>query len=73
VFLPNRDHHGAWVNSRAMELAGITRHTPDPADGRIERDEHGVPTGMLQEGAINLVDAQPTAVPVAGNAKAVKP
>jgi predicted amidohydrolase YtcJ len=57
VFLPNRDHHGAWVNSRALQLAGITRHTPDPADGRIERDEHGDPTGMLQEGAIALVEA----------------
>ena len=57
VFLPNRDHHGAWVNSRALELAGITRHTPDPADGRIERDEHGDPTGMLQEGAIGLVES----------------
>jgi predicted amidohydrolase YtcJ len=56
VFLPNRDHHGAWVNGRALELAGITRDTPDPADGRIERDEHGVPTGMLQEGAIGLVE-----------------
>jgi predicted amidohydrolase YtcJ len=57
VFLPNRDHHGAWVNSRALELAGITRDTPDPADGRIERDELGRPTGMLQEGAIRLVEA----------------
>ena len=57
VFLPNRDHHGAWVNSRALELAGISRDTPDPADGRIERDERGVPTGMLQEGAIGLVEA----------------
>jgi predicted amidohydrolase YtcJ len=55
VFLPNRDHHGAWVNSRALMLAGITRETPDPADGRIERDERGVPTGMLQEGATGLV------------------
>jgi len=57
VFLPNRDHHGAWVNSRALELAGITRHTPDPADGRIERDAQGEPTGMLQEGAIGLVES----------------
>jgi predicted amidohydrolase YtcJ len=57
VFLPNRDHHGAWVNSRALELAGITRDTPDPASGRIERDPGGVPTGMLQEGAIGLVES----------------
>ncbi|MDH4352386.1 MAG: amidohydrolase family protein, partial [Actinomycetota bacterium] len=34
VFLFNRDVHGAWVNSRALEVAGITRDTPDPADGR---------------------------------------
>ncbi|WP_406448543.1 amidohydrolase [Streptomyces sp. NBC_00876] len=55
AFLANRDHHGAWVNSRALELAGITAGTPDPADGRIERDEHGEPTGLLQEGAMDLV------------------
>jgi predicted amidohydrolase YtcJ len=56
VFLPNRDRHGAWVNSRALELAGIDRSTPDPPDGRIERDRDGNPTGMLQEGAAALVD-----------------
>jgi len=55
VFLPNRDGHGAWVNSRALELAGITRDTPDPRDGRIERDELGEPTGTLHEGAQSLV------------------
>ena len=38
VFLPNRDHHGAWVNTFALRLAGIDETTPDPADGRIERD-----------------------------------
>jgi predicted amidohydrolase YtcJ len=55
VFLLNRDHHGAWANSRALELAGLTRETPDPADGRIEREPDGSPSGMLQEGATNLV------------------
>lgn len=55
VFLPNRDHHSAWVNTRALELAGIDATTPDPADGRIERDADGAPTGALHEGAMELV------------------
>ena len=56
VFLPNADHHGAWVNSRALALAGVDRDTPDPADGRIERDADGNPTGTLHEGAMGLVE-----------------
>jgi len=56
AFLPNRDGHGAWVNSRALELAGITRDTPDPDDGRIERDASGAPSGTLHEGAMSLVN-----------------
>jgi predicted amidohydrolase YtcJ len=55
VFLPNRDGHGGWVNSVALKLAGITRDTPDPDDGRIERDAQGEPTGTLHEGAMDLV------------------
>jgi predicted amidohydrolase YtcJ len=55
IFLPNRDHHGAWVNSRALEIAGVDRDTPDPPDGRIERDADGHPTGTLHEGATALV------------------
>ena len=55
VFLPNRDGHGAWVNGRALELAGIDASTPDPADGRIERNADGSPSGTLQEGAQYLV------------------
>ena len=54
--LSNRDHHGVWVNSKALSLAGITRDTPDPVDGRIERDTAGEPSGVLHEGAMALVD-----------------
>ncbi len=55
AFLPNRDGHGAWVNSRALEIAGIDASTPDPPDGRIERDASGQAVGTLQEGAQQLV------------------
>jgi predicted amidohydrolase YtcJ len=51
VFLLNNDVHGAWVNSRALERGGITSATPDPWDGRIERDARGEPMGTLTEGA----------------------
>jgi len=56
AYLPNRDGHSAWVNSRALALAGIDRDTPDPDDGRIERDPDGSPTGALHEGAMDLVE-----------------
>ena len=57
VLLSNRDHHGAWVNSHALELAGLSAHTPDPVDGRIERAADGSPSGTLHEGATNLVES----------------
>jgi predicted amidohydrolase YtcJ len=56
AFFPNRDGHSAWVNTKALELAGIDRDTPDPDDGRIERDPDGTPTGCLHEGAQDLVE-----------------
>jgi predicted amidohydrolase YtcJ len=55
AFLPNRDHHSAWVNTAALHRAGIDERTPDPPDGRIERDEAGRPTGALHDGAMRLV------------------
>ncbi|GII96609.1 amidohydrolase [Sinosporangium siamense] len=55
AYLIQRDHHAAWVNTRALELAGITAATPDPPDGRIERDPDGTPGGVLHEGAMDLV------------------
>ncbi|GAA4827763.1 amidohydrolase [Saccharopolyspora rosea] len=51
----SHDGHGAWVNTAALRRAGITRDTPDPPDGRILRDADGRPTGMLVEGAVELV------------------
>jgi predicted amidohydrolase YtcJ len=55
VLLESSDGHSAWVNRRALELAGITRATPDPPRGRIERDAAGEPTGALHEAAMALV------------------
>jgi hypothetical protein len=45
------DGHVAVANSKALELAGITRDTPNPPGGEIERDAKGEATGMLKEGA----------------------
>ncbi|MCV0402708.1 MAG: amidohydrolase [Chloroflexi bacterium] len=55
AMLESNDGHVAWVNTRALELAGVTASTAEPADGRIARDEHGAPTGTLVDGAIDLV------------------
>ena len=51
VFLLNTDVHAAWVNSKALEIAGLTAASPDPWDGYLVRDPDGSPTGTLQEGA----------------------
>lgn len=55
VFLVNAEAHGAWVNSKALELAGITNDTPNPFGGEIARDENGEATGFLYESATGLV------------------
>lgn len=51
VVLSSHDGHGVWVNSRALELAGVDGVTPDPPGGRIVRGADGLPTGMLFESA----------------------
>lgn len=55
VILSNRDRHGSWVNTEALRRAGVDANTPDPADGRIEREANGFPSGTLHEGAAELV------------------
>jgi predicted amidohydrolase YtcJ len=49
------DHQAAWVNSAALELAGMRADTPDPAGGRIERGAGGDPIGVLLGRAMGLV------------------
>lgn len=56
VFLTSSDGHSAWVNSKALEIAGMNQETPDPKNGRILRDPQGFPTGLLLEDAKELVE-----------------
>ena len=56
VYLSSADGHTVWVNTKALEVAGITNKTPDPPDGRIDREpKTGAAVGSLQEGASDLV------------------
>jgi predicted amidohydrolase YtcJ len=56
VYLVSGFGHAAWVNSRALEIAGIDAATPDPEAGIIERDpETGEPSGTLRDAAMALV------------------
>jgi predicted amidohydrolase YtcJ len=55
VYLTAKSLHAGWANSEALKTARIDLNTPDPADGKIQRDEHGNPTGILLEGAMRLV------------------
>lgn len=64
AFLTTSDAHTAWVNSKALQLAGVDRDTADPVGGRIERDAQGIPNGLLREAAISLVASKlPTEPP----------
>lgn len=54
VLLTHASGHAACVNSRVLDLAGITDETPDPPGGTIVRDEAGEPTGVLLETAVDL-------------------
>ncbi|UYY77245.1 amidohydrolase [Sphingomonas sp. R1] len=69
VWLERVDGHAGWANSRALELAGITAATKDPAGGRIERDASSKPTGVLVDAATALVaKVVPQATPRERNA-----
>lgn len=57
VCLTRIDGHAAWVNTAALHAGGISRDSADPPGGRILRDEHGEPTGVLIDRAQELVSA----------------
>ena len=56
VLLMSRDHHSTWANTAAIRAAGLDASTPDPVDGRIEREPDGTPAGTFHEGAGELFD-----------------
>ena len=56
VFFRSGMAHAAWVNSKALELAGIGRDTPDPEGGEVVRDAAGEPTGWLKEKAWSQIE-----------------
>ncbi|GMR11252.1 MAG: amidohydrolase [Anaerolineae bacterium] len=64
AYLTAKSLHAAWVNSRALQLAGIDGSTPDPEDGVIGRDASGRATGLLFEAATRLVADR---IPVLGS------
>lgn len=56
VMLRDDSHHNRWVNSRALELMGVDKTTPNPPDGTIVRDRDGNLTGVLYESACTLAE-----------------
>src|SRR6185436_5672853 len=55
VYLTRVDGHAGWVNRKALEIAGLSAATPDPAGGKLLRDPSGAPSGVLIDRAQNLV------------------
>ncbi len=66
VLLHSKDYHALWVNSAALAAAGVTRATPDPPGGRIERDAAGEPIGVVRERAVRRFVALEAAAAAAG-------
>ena len=58
LYIQRRDGHIGVANSLALEAGGVTKDTPDPPHGKIDRDESGVPTGVLRESAKDPVYQQ---------------
>ena len=73
AYMESADGHSGWANSKALALAGITKDTPDPAGGRIERDpDSKQPTGTLRESARELVTSKIPPATASENASGLK-
>jgi predicted amidohydrolase YtcJ len=70
IFVMSSFGHTALVNSRALQLAGITARTPDPLGGKVARDASGNPSGILEDAAQETVAKQIPAPTAADNVKA---
>ena len=57
IIVTSIDHHTRLVNSRGLAVAGVTAATPDPAGGKIVRDNQGEPTGIFEDAAVLVVDS----------------
>lgn len=71
VYLTAKSLHAGWVNSAALHTAGITNTSPDPEGGKIGRDEHGEPNGLLFESAMELINSAMPAPEVDNVAQAI--
>jgi predicted amidohydrolase YtcJ len=72
VILRDFSFHTVWANSKAMELAGITRDTPEPPGGVIDRDAAGDPIGLFRENAQPLILAAAPTLSVAEQASGLQ-
>ncbi len=77
AYLTSKSLHAGWANSLALKLAGIDRQTPDPKNGMIQKDNYGIPTGILLEpGAMSLVESvipKPAQKEITANIKSLIP
>ena len=69
VYLTAKSLHAGWANSSALQLAGLRDSTPDPLDGKLQRDSHSRLTGILFESAMEGLE---NAIPALGVGSLVK-
>lgn len=71
IWLRRIDGHAGWANSKALQLAGITKETQAPAGGEIIRDKSGEPTGILVDNAMDLLEQHIPPLSLAETEKAI--